>query len=70
MMNGVELDVVYRNELVSMTELVKDVQTTYGRTMFKLIPEGVSGCQSTDLDVFLHAGAWLSRCQTRLESYD
>ena len=58
MMNGVELDVVYRNELVSMTELVKDVQTTYGRTMFKLIPEGVSGMsKSTDLDVFLHAGA-------------
>ena len=41
-----------------MTELVKDVQTTYGRTMFKLIPEGVSGMsKSTDLDVFLHAGA-------------
>ncbi|GIR82355.1 MAG: hypothetical protein CM15mP84_01030 [Cellvibrionales bacterium] len=41
MMNGVELDVVYRNELVSMTELVKDVQTTYGRTMFKLFPRCV-----------------------------
>ena len=58
MMNGAELDVVYRNETVSMNELVKDVQTTYGRTMFKLIPEGVSGMsKSTDLDVFLHAGA-------------
>ncbi len=58
MMNGVELDVLYRNEPVSMNELVKDVKTTYGRTMFKLIPEGVSGVsKSTDLDIFLHAGA-------------
>ena len=58
MMNGVHLDVFYRNEPFSMNELVKDVQTPYGRTMFKLIPEGVSGMSKrTDLDVFLHAGA-------------
>ena len=58
MMTGTEMDVLYRNEPVSINELVESVQTPYGRTMFKLIPEGASGVsKNTDIDVFLHAGA-------------
>ncbi|MGI9272597.1 MAG: hypothetical protein ACR2QT_12535 [Woeseiaceae bacterium] len=58
MMTGTEMDVMYKNESISMNTLTESVQTPYGRTMFKLIPEGASGVsKNTDIDVFLHAGA-------------
>lgn len=58
MMSGTEMDVMYRNESVSMTSLTESVETPYGRTMFKQIPEGTYGAsKNTDMDVFIHAGA-------------
>lgn len=58
MMTGTEMDVIYKNEPISINELTETVQTPYGRTLFKLIPKGASGVsKNTDIDVFLHAGA-------------
>jgi len=58
MLGGTEIDVLYRNEICSLQTLVESVETPYGRTMFKLIPEGAAGTtKNTDIDLFLHAGA-------------
>jgi hypothetical protein len=58
MMRGTEIDVLYRNESCSLQTLTESVETPYGRTMFKLIPEGAAGnSKTTDIDLFVHAGA-------------
>jgi hypothetical protein len=58
MMGGTEIDVLYRNESRSLQSLAESVETPYGRTMFKLIPEGAAGTsKTTDIDLFVHAGA-------------
>lgn len=58
MMTGIEMDVIHKNEPVSINVLTESVQTPYGRTLFKLIPEGAGGVsKNTDVDIFLHAGA-------------
>lgn len=58
MMTGMEMDVIHKNEPVSINVLTESVQTPYGRTLFKLIPEGAGGVsKNTDVDIFLHAGA-------------
>lgn len=58
MMTGMEMNVIHKNEPVSINVLTETVQTPYGRTLFKLIPEGAGGVsKSTDVDIFLHAGA-------------
>ncbi|MGI9221611.1 MAG: hypothetical protein ACR2QS_11325 [Woeseiaceae bacterium] len=58
MMSGTNMDISYRNELCPIQTLAENVQTPYGRTMFKLIPEGAGGVsKSTDVDLFVHAGA-------------
>ena len=40
-----------------MRELFDQIETKYGRTMFKLVPEGMLAKGKIDLDLFLHAGA-------------
>jgi len=58
MMRGTEAEVLYRNETCSIQSLIESVETPYGRTMFKLIPEGAAGTsKTTDIDLFVHAGA-------------
>ncbi len=58
MMNGTDANVLYRNETCSLQSLVESVETPYGRTMFKEIPEGAAGnSKTTDIDLFVHAGA-------------
>lgn len=58
MMGATNIDVVYRNELHALQQLADSVETPYGKTVFKLIPEGASGTtKSTDIDLFMHAGA-------------
>lgn len=58
MMQSTKADLLYRNEICSMQSLADSVETPYGRTFFKLIPEGAAGTtKETDIDVFLHAGA-------------
>ncbi len=48
----------YRNERWSLQSLADSIDTVYGRTLFKLVPEGTSGTQrKTDVDVFIHAGS-------------
>ncbi|MGI9232491.1 MAG: hypothetical protein ACR2RD_02575, partial [Woeseiaceae bacterium] len=51
MVRDTEMDVFYRNESCPVQTLADSVQTPYGRTMFKLIPEGASGItKQTDID--------------------
>jgi len=58
MMRETEIDVLYRNQICPLQSLAEGVETPYGRTMFKLIPEGAAGTsKSTDIDLFVHAGA-------------
>jgi hypothetical protein len=58
MMQGAGIEVLYQNEIISLRALVESAETPYGRTMFKLIPEGAAGTsKSTDIVVFIHAGA-------------
>ena len=58
MMRNSKVDALYRNEVRSLQSLADSMETPYGRTMFKLIPEGAAGTsKTTDIDLFLHAGA-------------
>lgn len=51
-------DVIYRNEVCKLRSLVEAVETPYGKTVFKLIPEGAAGTsRNTDMDLFMHVGA-------------
>ena len=52
-----DLEVVYRNETCAMGKLLEQVETRYGKTLFKLIPEGLLGAAKTDVDLFMHVGA-------------
>ena len=54
---GMELEVLYRSKVCSLQALLEQVETRYGKTMFKLIPEGMLGVAKTDLDLFIHVGA-------------
>tara|TARA_A100001015_G_C14954980_1_gene698388 strand:+ start:117 stop:1313 length:1197 start_codon:yes stop_codon:yes gene_type:complete len=49
-------EVFYRNELCSVKQLVKDIETPYGQTMFKLVPKGMISDTPGDVDIFIHAG--------------
>ncbi|MGI9262933.1 MAG: hypothetical protein ACR2QR_12895 [Woeseiaceae bacterium] len=58
LMSDSQTEVFYRNEARPIQSLIETVETPYGRTMFKLIPEGASGVsKNTDVDLFMHAGA-------------
>ena len=62
MLQNSRLDALYQNETCSLQALADGMETPYGRTLFKLIPEGASGVsKSTDMDVFIHAGAMAVR---------
>jgi hypothetical protein len=57
LMRGVELDVIHGGEVFALQSLVEDMETRYGKIMFKLVPEGIVGSSKTDLDLFVHVGA-------------
>ncbi|MEL7187172.1 MAG: hypothetical protein AAFN50_12175, partial [Pseudomonadota bacterium] len=58
MMQNSRLDALYHSETCSLQSLADSLETPYGRTLFKLIPEGAAGTsKNTDMDVFIHAGA-------------
>ena len=58
MLRDSDAEVIYRNDTRPIQSLMDSVETPYGRTMFKLVPEGVyATSKTTDLDIFLHAGA-------------
>lgn len=52
-----ELELVYRNECCSASELLDRVETRYAKILYKLVPEGMVGNAETDLDLFFHVGA-------------
>lgn len=53
-----DAEVIYRNEPRRIQTLIDGAETPYGRTMFKLIPEGaLPGKKTIDMDIFFHAGA-------------
>lgn len=50
--------VLYRNNACPVLSLLDDIETPYGKTMFKLVPNDAPGfAKNTDLDIFMHAGA-------------
>jgi len=52
-----EMDVLCRNETCSLQSVVDSVETPYGRTLFKMVPEGAGGAsKNTSIDLFMHAG--------------
>ena len=57
MMKDTEIDVLYRKEPCALKTLVERAETPYGRTVFKLVPEGMLDTSKTDLDLFMHVGA-------------
>lgn len=58
MLRNSRIEALYHNEVLSLQSLADGMETPYGRTFFKLIPEGAAGItKNTDIDVFLHAGA-------------
>ena len=62
MMQNSRLDALCQNETCSLQSLADSMETPYGRTLFKLIPEGAAGTsKNTDIDVFIHAGAMAVR---------
>jgi hypothetical protein len=69
LMRGVELDVLHGKETFSLQSLAENMETRYGKIMFKLVPEGLLGASKTDLDLFVHVGALaikLPDCDRRL----
>ena len=52
---GVKLS--YKNQSRSPEDLVESVETKYGKTVFKLVPEGLMFKTQTDLDLFVHVGS-------------
>jgi len=57
MMRGVKLDVLYGKNIFSLQELAENMETRFGKIMFKLVPEGMMDSSETDLDLFVHVGA-------------
>lgn len=57
MMRSDDAKVVHKDEEWVVRELFDQIETKYGRTMFKLVPEGMLAKGKIDLDLFLHAGA-------------
>lgn len=59
LLGGTDFDVMYKNERHPLQSLLESVETPYGKTMFKLVPEGVdlAASKTTDIDLFMHAGA-------------
>lgn len=54
---GLNIDVQHRNETIALKSLAEEMETPYGRTVFKLVPEGMLNHSKTDMDLFIHAGA-------------
>ena len=53
-----DITVSYKNKNWSPQELAQQVETRYGQTMFKLVPEGTNYFASkTDIDLFIQVGA-------------
>ena len=62
MLQNSRIEALYHNESCPLQALADRMETPYGRTLFKLIPEGAAGTsKSTDMDVFIHAGAMAVR---------
>ncbi len=57
MMRSDAAKVVHKDEEWTVRDLFDQIETKYGRTMFKLVPEGMLAKGKIDLDLFLHAGA-------------
>ena len=57
LMVSTKIDVLYRNKLCALQTLAEGAETPYGRTVYKLVPEGYVDASKTDLDLFMHAGA-------------
>lgn len=64
------MELIYKNKHCQLNALAKSVETSYGKILFKLIPEGIAGTsKNTDMDLFLHAGAMavkLPKCNRNL----
>ena len=52
-----ELELVHKNDCYSVSGLLEQVETRYGKILYKLVPEGMVGEAETDLDLFVHVGA-------------
>ena len=58
MVDDVNLVVNCRGVEATLSALCEDIETPYGKMMFKLVPEGVAGTSSqTDMDLFMHVGS-------------
>ncbi|MDA9371524.1 hypothetical protein N9R09_00295 [Porticoccaceae bacterium] len=52
------MELIHKNKHCKLDALAKTVETSYGKILFKLIPEGIAGAsKNTDMDLFMHAGA-------------
>lgn len=57
LVQGIELELLYKNECCSVPDLLERVETRYAKILYKLVPEGVFGASKIDLDLFVHVGA-------------
>ncbi len=58
MVDDVNLVVNCRGAKAALKSLCEDIETPYGKMMFKLVPEGILGSSSqTDMDLFMHVGS-------------
>ena len=59
-----ELELVHKNDCYSVSGLLEQVETRYGKILYKLVPEGMVGEAETDLDLFVHVGAAAIKLQS------
>ena len=59
MVNDVDLIVECRGTNATLKSLCEDVETPYGKMMFKLVPEGLllTAASQLDMDLFMHVGS-------------
>ena len=59
-----ELELVHKNDCYSVSGLLEQVETRYGKILYKLVPEGMVGEAETGLDLFVHVDAAAIKLQS------
>lgn len=50
-------ELMYKGEHRTISELLEQTETRYGKILYKLVPEGMVGVSKVDMDLFVHVGA-------------
>jgi len=52
-----DLELVHKGEHCTISKLLEQTETRYGKILYKLVPEGTLAVSKMDMDLFVHVGA-------------